>query len=66
MDSGMLSGDEGRQVLAIVGLADPGEAEAALADHLPNRALLSLSGLIQAWRAQSARAAAARSNGGGM
>lgn len=63
MDSGMLSPDEGRQVLAIVGLADPGEAEAALSDHLPNRALLSLSGLIQAWRAQVARSASAASGG---
>ena len=57
MDSGMLSPDEGRQVMAIVQLAEPGETEAALADHLPNRALLSFSALVSAWRNQAQRAA---------
>ena len=62
MDSGMLSPDEGRQVMAIVQLAEPGETEAALADHLPNRALLSFSALVSAWRNQAQRAAAASNN----
>jgi len=57
----MLSPDEGRQVMAIVQLAEPGETEAALADHLPNRALLSFSALVSAWRSQAQRAAASNS-----
>ena len=35
INSGMLNQDEGSSVLAIVQLATPGEAEAALEDHLP-------------------------------
>ena len=54
----MLSPDEGRQVMAIVQLAEPGETEAALAMP-PNRALLSFSALVSAWRNQAQRAAAA-------
>ena len=41
MSSGMLNDEEGRSVLAIVQLAAPGEAEAALDDHLPHKDLLT-------------------------
>jgi len=51
IDSGMLTSEEGKQVLAIVQLANPGESEAALNDHLPHRALLTFSALISSWRA---------------
>ncbi len=50
MSSGMLSADEGREVLAIVQMAAPGEAESALDDHLPHRELLTFSALISNWR----------------
>ena len=50
MNSGMLNQDEGSSVLAIVQLATPGEAEAALEDHLPHRELLTFSALVTSWR----------------
>lgn len=48
--SGMLSAEEGGQVMAIVQLAAPGEPEAALEDHLVNKELLTLSALVKSWR----------------
>ena len=53
MSSGMLSDEEGRSVLAIVQLAAPGEAEAALDDHLPHKDLLTFSSLVSSWRSVS-------------
>jgi len=50
MASGMLSDDEGRKVLAIVQLAEPGESEAALDDHLTHKELLTFSSLVSSWR----------------
>ena len=50
MSSGMLTADEGKQVLAIVQMAAPGETESALEDHLPHRELLTFSALISNWR----------------
>jgi hypothetical protein len=50
INSGMLSQEEGNAVLAIVQLATPGEAEAALEDHLPHRELLTFSALVTSWR----------------
>ena len=46
----MLTQEEGNAVLAIVQLATPGEAEAALEDHLPHRELLTFSALVTSWR----------------
>ena len=48
--SGMLSADEGKDVLAIVQMAAPGEPESALEDHLPHRELLTFSAMISNWR----------------
>ena len=53
VQSGMLSEDEGRAVLAIVQLAAPGEAESALNDHLSHRKLLTFSAIVESWRSQS-------------
>jgi hypothetical protein len=53
MTSGMLNDQEGRSVLAIVQLAAPGEAEAALDDHLPHKDLLTFSSLVSSWRSVS-------------
>ena len=53
MASGMLTDEEGRSVLAIVQLAAPGEAEAALDDHLPHKDLLTFSSLVSSWRSVS-------------
>ena len=53
MSSGMLNDQEGRSVLAIVQLAAPGEAEAALDDHLPHKDLLTFSSLVSSWRSVS-------------
>ena len=50
MASGMLSDEEGRSVMAIVQLAEPGESEAALDDHLPHKELLTFSSLVSSWR----------------
>jgi hypothetical protein len=50
IDSGMLYEAEGNAVLAIVQLAEPGEPETALEDHLPHRELLVFSALISTWR----------------
>tara|TARA_B100000459_G_scaffold145270_1_gene109409 strand:+ start:529 stop:1374 length:846 start_codon:yes stop_codon:yes gene_type:complete len=50
MSSGMLNEQEGREVLAIVQLAAPGESEAALEDHLSHKELLVFSSLISSWR----------------
>jgi hypothetical protein len=50
MASGMLNEQEGRDVLAIVQLAAPGESEAALEDHLSHKELLVFSSLISSWR----------------
>jgi len=50
MSSGMLTADEGKQVLAIVQMAAPGDTESALEDHLPHRELLTFSALISNWR----------------
>ena len=50
MSSGMLSSDEGKQVLAIVQMAAPGDTESALEDHLQHRELLTFSALISNWR----------------
>ena len=52
VQSGMLTEDEGRAVLAIVQLAAPGEAEAALNDHLSHRKLLTFSAIVESWRSQ--------------
>jgi hypothetical protein len=46
----MLTDVEGRSVLAIVQLAAPGEAEAALNDHLSHRKLLTFSAIVESWR----------------
>ena len=53
MSSGMLNDEEGRSVLAIVQLAAPGEAEAALDDHLQHKDLLTFSSLVSSWRSVS-------------
>lgn len=53
MDVGMLTQEEGTQVLAIVQLAAPGEASAALDDHLKDRDLLRFSALVSQWRKSS-------------
>ena len=50
MASGMMNEQEGREVLAIVQLAAPGESEAALEDHLSHKELLVFSSLISSWR----------------
>ena len=50
MESGMLDQDEGDAVLAIVQLAEPGDPETALEDHLPHRQLLVFSALVSSWR----------------
>jgi hypothetical protein len=50
MASGMLSDDEGRKVLAIVQLAEPGQSEEALDDHLTHKELLTFSSLVSSWR----------------
>ncbi len=50
MNSGMLSAEEGNQILAIVQMAAPGDTESALEDHLPNRELLTFSAMVSAWR----------------
>jgi hypothetical protein len=50
MNSGMLTADEGKHVLAIVQMAAPGDTESALEDHLPHRELLTFSALISNWR----------------
>jgi len=50
MESGMLTQHEGEAVLAIVQLAEPGDADTALDDHLPHRQLLVFSALISSWR----------------
>lgn len=55
VQSGMLTEDEGRAVLAIVQLAAPGEAEAALNDHLSHRKLLTFSAIVESWRSQTAK-----------
>jgi len=50
MDSGMLSDSEGHAVLAIVQLAEPGDPDSALSDHLPHRQLLLFSAMVASWR----------------
>ena len=50
MESGMLTQEEGDAVLAIVQLAEPGDPETALEDHLPHRELLVFSALVSSWR----------------
>jgi hypothetical protein len=50
IESGMLTQGEGDSVLAIVKLAEPGDAETALEDHLSHRQLLVFSALVSAWR----------------
>lgn len=50
MESGMLTEAEGNAVLAIVQLAEPGDADTALDDHLPHRQLLVFSALVSSWR----------------
>ena len=50
ISSGMLTADEGKQVLAIVQMAAPGDTESALEDHLPHRELLTFSAMISNWR----------------
>ena len=50
MDSGMLSESEGYAVLAIVQLAEPGDPDSALSDHLPHRQLLLFSAMVASWR----------------
>ena len=55
VQSGMLSEDEGRAVLAIVQLAAPGEAESALNDHLSHRKLLTFSAIVESWRSQTSK-----------
>lgn len=53
IESGMLAEDEGQAVLAIVRLAEPGDTETALEDHLPHRQLLVFSALVSSWRQMS-------------
>ena len=53
IDVGMLTQDEGSQVLAIVQLAAPGDATSALDDHLKDRDLLRFSALVSQWRKSS-------------
>ncbi|MGB1525761.1 MAG: hypothetical protein ACPHCK_07070, partial [Candidatus Poseidoniaceae archaeon] len=55
VQSGMLSEEEGRAVLAIVQLAAPGEAESALNDHLSHRKLLTFSAIVESWRSQTSK-----------
>lgn len=50
IESGMLTEQEGNAVLAIVQLAEPGDADTALDDHLPHRQLLVFSALVSSWR----------------
>jgi hypothetical protein len=50
IDSGMLTPTEGNSVMAIVQLAEPGDPETALEDHLPHRELLTFSALVSSWR----------------
>ena len=50
IDSGMLTQEEGKAVLAIVQLAEPGDSESALKDHLSHKSLLTFSALISGWR----------------
>lgn len=50
MDSGMLSSEEGNAIMAIVQLAEPGDAETALEDHLSHKNLLVFSALVSSWR----------------
>lgn len=50
IESGMLTEAEGNAVLAIVQLAEPGDADTALDDHLPHRQLLVFSALVSSWR----------------
>ena len=50
IDSGMLTSVEGNSIMAIVQLAEPGDAETALEDHLPHRELLTFSALVSSWR----------------
>ena len=50
MDSGMLSPEEGNAIMAIVQLAEPGDAETALEDHLSHKNLLVFSALVSSWR----------------
>lgn len=50
MSSGMLSAEEGQQLLAIVQMAAPGDTESALEDHLAHRELLTFSAMISNWR----------------
>ncbi|MDA8758737.1 hypothetical protein N9M83_00700 [Candidatus Poseidonia alphae] len=50
IDSGMLTDTEGTSVMAIVQLAEPGDPETALEDHLPHRELLTFSALVSSWR----------------
>jgi len=50
MESGMLSREEGQSIVSIVGLANPGDADSALNDHLPHKALLTFSALVTSWR----------------
>ena len=53
IDVGMLTQDEGAQVLAIVQLAAPGDATSALDDYLKDRDLLRFSALVSQWRKSS-------------
>ena len=55
VQSGMLTEEEGRSVLAIVQLAAPGEAESALNDHLSHRKLLTFSAIVESWRSQTVK-----------
>ena len=55
VQSGMLTEEEGRAVLAIVQLAAPGEAESALNDHLSHRKLLTFSAIVESWRSQTSK-----------
>ena len=50
IESGMLTEDEGNAVMAIVQLADPGDAEEALNNFLSHRELLTFSALVSSWR----------------
>jgi len=50
IDSGMLTQEEGQALMAIVQLAEPGDPETALEDHLPHRHLLVFSALVSSWR----------------
>ena len=50
MDSRMLSPEEGNAIMAIVQLAEPGDAETALEDHLSHKNLLVFSALVSSWR----------------